>query len=330
MDGSEDTDRNGAVDNHETDPLDNDSDDDMLQDGTESGLDTPEGDHTDPSLFVPDTDTETTTDPTVADTDAGSIMDGAEDINHNGAVDDNECDPNDGDDDHECIDTDGDGLTDALEIRLGTDPHDADTDDDGLTDAEEAGGPTTKATDPNRFEPDTDPTTTTDPNDDDTDNDGLLDGSEDTDHNGAVDTGETDPLDDDSDHDGVQDGTESGLTEPQGHDTDANVQRVDADPHSTTDPLDHDSDDDDLTDGEEDANQDGNTDDDETDPNLWDTDHGSFPDGVEVERGTNPLDPTDDASRYAMGGQCSQGPPPAYAWLLMPLALLIRRRKEHV
>ena len=35
------------------------------------------------------------------------------------------------------VDSDGDGLTDDIEIELGTDPYDSDTDDDGLSDGEE-------------------------------------------------------------------------------------------------------------------------------------------------------------------------------------------------
>lgn len=58
------------------------------------------------------------------------------------------------------IDSDGDGLTDAEEIKLGTDPSDADTDDDGVSDGDEV---KLYHTNPLRA---------------DTDNDGLPDGFE--------------------------------------------------------------------------------------------------------------------------------------------------------
>jgi hypothetical protein len=69
------------------------------------------------------------------------------------------------------IDTDGDGLSDGLEILIGTDPLlDADADNDGLRDYQEV------AWDGNDTE--YDPATDTNPLDEDTDNDGYKDGME--------------------------------------------------------------------------------------------------------------------------------------------------------
>ncbi|WP_233582611.1 Ig-like domain-containing protein [Corallococcus sp. CA053C] len=160
-------------------------------------------------------------------------------------------------------DSDNDGLTDAEEATIGTDPNDPDTDDDGIPDGVEVkvGG--------------------TDPLDDDSDDDGILDGNEDKDHDGIVDADETDPKDSDSDSDGLTDGVESGLTTPQGSDTDPAKYVADKDPTTKTNPLDDDSDDDGLLDGNEDANHDGAVDPTETNPNKADTDGDGLTDGLE-------------------------------------------------
>ena len=81
------------------------------------------------------------------------------------------------------LDSDGDGLTDAEELKLGTDPHNPDTDGDGLTDGEEV------------------KVYHTDPLNPDTDYDGLKDGDE-------VYKYKTDPLNRDTDGGGVADGHE--------------------------------------------------------------------------------------------------------------------------
>jgi hypothetical protein len=106
-------------------------------------------------------------DPLDADSDDDGILDGDEDVNHDGILDEGETDPYD-------IDSDGDGIQDGTEIGLTLD----DIGDD---------------TDTGVFQPDMDPSTTTDPLDADTDNDGLTDGEEDLNHNGHVDPGESDP-----------------------------------------------------------------------------------------------------------------------------------------
>jgi len=126
------------------------------------------------------------------------------------------------------VDSDEDGISDDIEIATGTDPFDDDTDDDGLLDGPGSG--------------------------------------EDVNANGIVDPGETDPRNADTDGDGIQDGTESGLTAPEGLDTDMTVFVPDSDPDTTTDPLNPDTDGDGLSDGEEDLNGNGAVDYGESDP----------------------------------------------------------------
>jgi uncharacterized repeat protein (TIGR01451 family) len=114
----------------------------------------------------------------------------------------------------------------------------------------------------------------------DSDGDGLSDEYED-------DISNTDPNDPDSDDDGLTDGVEVLGQNP-------------------TNPNDPDSDNDGLCDGPgqgdgcrggnggEDQDRDGRHDTGETNPNDADTDDGGVNDGPEVDRGTDPLDPSDD------------------------------------
>ena len=264
------------------------------------------------------------TDPTDPDTDDDGISDGTE------VFGDNESDPLD-------PDTDGDGLCDGSETLAGvcvagedtnnngtqdageTHPNDSDTDDGGVDDGTEV------------LDNGTDPLDPSDdfPGDRDRDNDGLTDDEEDV-------IG-TDPLDADTDDDGISDGTE-------------------VNGENATDPLDPDSDDDGLCDGPgegdetcesgEDINGNGGLDINETDPNNADTDGGTIPDGVEVDRGTDPLDPSDDlpgdgeGSGEGGGGEavsgsgscdCSVNPADnrnnAWALLALVVGLVLRRRR---
>ena len=183
--GSEDLNANGIVDPGETDPNNPDTDGDGLYDGTEKGLTEPEtiegglgGTDLSAGHFIPDADPSSITDPTKADSDNDGLLDGEEDTNHDGKVDAGETDPAN-------IDSDGDGVQDGTELGLTT-PHSSDTD-------------------LSIFIPDADTSTTSDPTDPDTDGDGLLDGEEDTNKNGAVDTGETSSVNADSDNDGYSD-----------------------------------------------------------------------------------------------------------------------------
>jgi uncharacterized repeat protein (TIGR01451 family) len=223
-----DTDDDGVIDGSELGPekdtdgdgvinaLDSDSDNDGLPDGLELGL---ACDHADTDRArmrcTPDGDKGATkTDPLLKDTDGGGVSDGSEDFDLDGVIDTGETDPtaSHGADDTMVVDTDKDGLGDELEDNLHSDPMDADTDDDGLSDGLE-------------------PNPTLDDDQDgaisvldvDSDNDALFDGTETgyacdggaTDASkghcrGDADLGmtQTSPLDPDTDHGGVRDGSE--------------------------------------------------------------------------------------------------------------------------
>jgi hypothetical protein len=266
-DGTEDANRNGNAETTETLVATADSDGDGLQDGTELGATLASPD-TKITVFVPDADPASKTNPLKIDTDDGTVADGTEDINHNGRVDFEERDPNNPNDD---IDTDLDHLSDIVEIMIGSNPNDPDSDDDGLIDGREPlpgadtdGDGTINVLDVDadddgildgteagvavaslgtnlaarRFVPDADLTTTTNPIDRDTDAGSVRDGAEDANHNGRVDRDESDPnnpTDDlptplDSDNDGLTDREEMALA---------------------TNHLDADSDDDGIIDGAE-------------------------------------------------------------------------------
>ncbi len=141
----------------------------------------------------------------------------------------------------------------------------------------------------------------TNPFDGDTDDDGLLDGSEDANLNGVVDFNETSPLLFDTDGDGLSDGLESGLSSPQGPDTNGGIFMPDQDPSTTTNPLSPDTDNDGLPDGVEDTNRNGWADG-ESDPNLPDSDFDGVGDAIEFPFGDsdgdgvfNVLDTDDDS-----------------------------------
>ncbi len=154
------------------------------------------------------------------DTDKDGILDGVEDINHNGAFDPGETNPCD-------ADTDDDGLFDGNAgsedlnnngiVEIGeTGPVSVDTDGDGILDGTERGltDPETSDTDVSAgfFVPDSDPCSTTDPASPDTDADGVSDGNEDLNRDGAFDPaqGETDPnsVEADLNGDGDVDGSD--------------------------------------------------------------------------------------------------------------------------
>ena len=164
------------------------------------------------------------------------------------------------------VDTDNDGLDDRDEVIVyKSDPRKIDTDNDGLTDREETvkyqTNPLRKDSDGDRVK-DTDEIniSNTDPRKKDTDDDGLDDGVELTQYR-------TNPLNADTDGDGLTD-------------------REEVVAHSTN-PLQADSDGDGLSDKEEVSDY-------LTDPMAQDSDQGSVADGVEVTRGTNPLNADDD------------------------------------
>ncbi|MCP4503116.1 MAG: hypothetical protein GY822_24535 [Deltaproteobacteria bacterium] len=332
-----------------TDPADYDSDDDGIPDGVEAGR-TQVIDDECPATWL-DADAETRTNPTVQDSDADCIIDGDEDRNHNGRVDEGETDPLDFDSDGDGLsdtvedancngvlddgetaaaiaDTDGDGINDGVEISIGLDPTDADSDDDGIPDGNEDlnqnGIVDLGETDPHATDVDTDgdgiadlreTTLGYDPNDADMDDDGLCDGpldvagtcvgGEDVNGDGFVGADETDPKNADTDCDAVSDGEEATLgTDPRSIDSDGDLltdgvelgktaavpggcstPRTDADPTSTTDPRAIDTDGDGINDGIEDRDRDGalaapvaNAAQ-ETDPSNADTDGDTLCDG---------------------------------------------------
>ncbi|WP_437834119.1 hypothetical protein [Sorangium sp. So ce1153] len=112
-----DSDDDGVIDGEEVEPgadtdddgkinaLDPDSDGDGLFDGTELGMGcSHEDSDPDAETCVPDGDEgATTTDPTAADTDGGGAIDGEEDADHDGVVDEGERDPNDPADDQPAV-----------------------------------------------------------------------------------------------------------------------------------------------------------------------------------------------------------------------------------
>ena len=156
-DGSEDVNKNGVVDTGETNPT------------TGHGDDDPQNVDTDGDGLSDNFEDAIGTDPNDKDSDDDGLLDGQE--------------PNPADD------TDGDGKINAL---------DSDSDDDGLFDGTELGkdcsNPDTDAA-KGQCIPDGDKgATKTNPLDPDTDNGGVKDGVEDANHNGVVDTGETDPT----------------------------------------------------------------------------------------------------------------------------------------
>jgi hypothetical protein len=171
---------------------------------------------------------------------------------------------------HAVVDSDGDGLTDDVEISIGTDPFNPDTDADLLTDGIEVlvGG--------------------TNPLDPDSDDDGLLDGVEDANRDGVVQWFfETNPRDPDSDDDSLLDGQEV-----------------------LTSPVLPDSDDDGLCDGTRIAGAPGAPFPSDpcaysegtygTKPWLFDTDGDGYGDGEEVFAGSDPLDPNSTPKTIAV------------------------------
>ncbi|MCB9672822.1 MAG: hypothetical protein H6734_25345 [Alphaproteobacteria bacterium] len=223
-----DTDDDGIPDGQETatDPLDPDTDDDGIQDGTELGVTQLVDLHfsaggmlfagTDPSVFRADQDPTTTTDPNLRDSDGDGLLDGEEDLDHDGwrsgAIGGTGT-AGSGETSASEVDTDGDGLDDRTElVVLRTDPRDTDTDDGGAADGTEVLVDHTDPLDPedevdlrdvdhdglSAFE---ERERLLDPLDPDTDDDGLLDGMEVYEHG-------TDPRYADTDGGGLPDGYE--------------------------------------------------------------------------------------------------------------------------
>jgi len=299
-----------------TDSTSIDTDNDKLQDGTEWGLindlssimndSVALEDGTDTTVFVPDSDPTTTTNPLDPDTDGDGLYDGWSDLNGNGTFDGDdagedldidgemdatETDPLD-------ADTDDDGLSDLEKVLFGTEPLDHDSDNDNLSDGTELGvTEPLPDTDTNantsgfmHFQADMDPNATTDPMNWDTDNDTLPDGWRDYDQDGKFLASEGEDFNLNGRH------NISGTVE-----TYVNATNVEC---NESNPLTGDGDSDMLTDSEEatwgtDPN-DPDTDNDSildgwevhivgTHPNISDTDGDSLLDGEEYQYGSNPL-----------------------------------------
>lgn len=252
------------------------------------------------------------TDPLTADSDNDSLMDHEEVHGFNGWF----TDPIHND-------TDMDGVSDPMEIEIGTSPRNADTDLDGVNDGIEL----LQSTDP--LDPDTDRDGLTDRKDqypliEDNDGNGILDGIDswggspapDMDQDGIPDDSEalygTSPTSNDTDGDGLSDGFElfSIGTEPSVNDTDRDgiEDGIEVFYHFTS-PKDNDTDRDSLTDHLElelgtsprlsDTDNDGLSDSKELidlglDPIFPDSDKGSINDLMELLMGRDPLDPEDD------------------------------------
>jgi len=278
-----------------TSPIDSDSDDGGVSDGSEDAnkngrIDPGEGDPNNPAddSTIVDTDGDGLSDP--FETDIGSNPNDA-DSDDDGVPDGQEANPTD--------DTDGDGLINVL---------DPDSDNDGLFDGTEVGlDCSNPATNPsnNTCIPDGDKgTTTTSPLDPDTDDGGVPDGSEDINRNGVIDPGEGDPnnpADDstitDTDGDGLSDPFETEIgSDPNDADSDDDGVPDGQEPNPTVDSdgdglinvLDSDSDNDGLADGTE-LGFDCSNPDTDTSKNRC------IPDGDMGMTTTSPIDPdTDD------------------------------------
>ncbi|MBN1390799.1 MAG: DUF4129 domain-containing protein, partial [Candidatus Thermoplasmatota archaeon] len=286
----EDRNLNGMVDSGpwnegdgpgETDPNDPDTDGGGVCDGDEvdhrdiDGMKNPY-DPLDPidDVYILDTDGDGLTDMEEnlsigtnwlsIDTDSDGMADGYIDIEVDGVFYPGELTGHNGWDRSNPLDphSDMDGLMDGLEYRMGTDPNDPDTDQDGLYDGYDVIDHFGELSGRNKFDPFR-PYGPTDPLDPDCDDDGLWDGDT-VIIGGSVFYGElqtgTDPNDPDTDGDMLSDHYETVASYK-----DPKVKWSDSPSHfNKTNPLDP------------------------------DTDKGGMIDGLEVEKGLNPLDPDDD------------------------------------
>lgn len=196
----------GFAQSHPTDPDDNNSDTDSLNDFAEvvTNGTNPLYRDTDGDGINDYTEVLRGYDPNDFDTDNDELYDGDEDGNQDGILDAGETDPLDGD-------TDDDGIYDGPELTYGTDPRNTDTDGDTIWDGWEVGynagniGADTDA--PTFGAGDQDTSTKTDPRLTDSDFDGIDDNLEDLDGDGQYDVAnlETDAQNRDSDGDYLPD-----------------------------------------------------------------------------------------------------------------------------
>ncbi len=191
-----------------TDPTNNDTDIDGINDGLE---DINLSGHRDMHEHDAENNNQRwlESDPLIMDSDGDGLRDGDEgDRNHNGILEKSESS-------FLLADTDFDGVSDFDENRLGLFPNACDTDEDGLSDGIETGmiQPNViknchglMAVGSNFMQ-----LAQLDPKNPDSDGDGLRDGDEDSNHNGWLDPLETDPSSSDTDGDALDDGVEMML-----------------------------------------------------------------------------------------------------------------------
>ena len=335
----EDLNGNCLVDPNESDPFDNDTDNDTINDGNDTCP-------LDPNPLCANECIPGAPAPEEQDSDGDGIPDRYEDINQNCIQDVNETNFRKRDSDNdiindnedpcpinpdpacvkECIpgefiapqrDSDKDGIKDVLE----------DTNKNCIRDVGES-----------------------DSYANDTDADGLLDGVEDRNQNGVLEAGESDPRNPDTDGDGIPDGIEdqnkNGLVDfdeldPKLNDTDADgildfnedTNRSGTWDSGESNGARKDTDQDGLEDGAEDKNHNGFVDAGETDPRNPDSDGDGATDGQEVSLGTNPINPSQSDFNKALGKGCSLGAAgSATPWTGLGLVLAamatLRRRKR--
>lgn len=221
----------------------------------------------------------------------------------------------DGDGDVCDLDADNDGLSNTMELSIGTNPLDKDSDDDTLDDYYEFSvimtDPLLADTDGDGLTDDVEDNGPTMPRDIDTDDDGISDGDEDADHDGTYDPMETDPMNSDTDNDLLNDGLESGVTFGYSGGTSAGTGvpiygtagswQPDTDNSTITDALDPDTDNDGLDDGMEDADGNGAMNGSESDPLDADTDDDAVADGDEAPQLCDPLMADSDSDGLSDG-----------------------------
>jgi len=203
------------------------------------------------------------------------------------------------------LDSDNDGISNAKEVKLGTNPQNPDSDGDGISDGDEL----KIGTDPLKADSDGDGVSdgdevkdNTNPKESDTDRDGVSDGDEkrlgtnpksnkDSDGDGISDDKEkelgTDPKSPDSDGDGVDDGDEKwDGTDPKNADSDGDGVSDGQEKQLGTNPNSDDSDGDGLSDKDEINSG--------TNPNNADSDNDGLNDKAEIDLGTNPKNADSD------------------------------------
>lgn len=291
-----DADKDGLINDVETnagtDPHDSDTDDDGLIDGLEHRWNYDTDDDSTSGITPKDKINARDT-----DSDSDGVLDGDEDSNLNGFVDEGETNPID-------PDTDNDKLADGYDVSYDNTldsniivflkGHNILYNDDGSS--------TTFYGELSSHNGHSN--SDTDPLDQDTDDDAIMDGTEvETDYDEIeLDVQATNPNDIDTDDDGLQDGTEIGLWSPL-DDTVESKFKGDQDTGTTTNPILADSDEDELNDGVEDKNQNGIIESSETDPSDPDTDGDGLYDGFYDENGDHTFNGNEKGEDVNLNGK---------------------------